>query len=76
MIKERVNMEQMTITIKDGSIKVEVEGVKGIRCVELTQSIEKLIGEVESRLLKKDFYINTKIKQNLYLKQFNKDESL
>jgi hypothetical protein len=69
-------MEQMTITIKDGSIKVEVEGVKGIRCVELTQSIEKLIGEVESRLLKKDFYINTKIKQNLYLKQFNKDESL
>jgi len=76
LIKERVNMEQMTITIKDGSIKVEVEGVKGIRCVELTQSIEKLIGEVESRLLKKDFYINTKIKQNLYLKQFNKDESL
>ena len=69
-------MEQMVITIKDGSIKVEVEGVKGIRCVELTQSIEKLIGEVESRLLKKDFYINTKIKQNLYLKQFNKDESL
>jgi len=69
-------MEQMVITIKDGSIRVEVEGVKGVRCVQMTQAIEKLIGGVEGRLLKKDFYINTKIKQNIYLKQFNKDESL
>lgn len=68
-------MEQMVITIKEGSIEVEVEGVKGICCVELTQAIEKLIGDVESRLFKKDFYISKKIKQNLYLKQFNKDKS-
>lgn len=68
-------MEQIVITIKDGSIKVEVEGVKGIRCVELTQAIERLIGEVECRILKKDFYINKKIMENLYLKQFNKDKS-
>ncbi len=69
-------MEQMIVTIKNGSVEIEIEGVKGVRCVQLTQIIEKLMGEVEGRLLKKDFYINKKIKQNLYLKQFNKDRSL
>ena len=69
-------MEQMIITIMNGNVELKVEGVKGIRCVEMTQAIEKLIGEVESQLFKKDFYINTKMKQNLYLKQFNKDRSL
>jgi len=69
-------MEQMIITIKDGTIKMEVEGVQGIRCVELTQAIENLIGDVESRLFKKDFYISKKIKQNLYIKKFNDDKSL
>jgi len=63
-------MEQMTITIKDGSIKVEVEGVKGARCVELTQAIEKLIGKVDSRFFKNDFYRSTKIEQSIHLKQF------
>jgi len=53
-------MEQMIVTIKNGSVEIEIEGDGGARCVELTQAIEKLIGEVETRLLKKDFYINKK----------------
>ena len=57
----------MVITIKDGSIKVEVEGVKGVRCVELTQAIENLIGKVDKKYYKKEFYGNIKNKQNIYL---------
>ena len=69
-------MEQMVITIKDGSTMVEVERAHGTHCVEMTQAIEKLIGDVESRLLKKDFYIGKKVRQNLYVKQFNNGKSL
>lgn len=69
-------MEQMVVTIKNGSVEIEIEGTRGARCVELTQAIEKLMGEVETRMFKEDFYINQKTKQNVYLKQFNKGESL
>ena len=63
-------MEQIIITIKDGSINVEVEGVKGARCVELTQAIEKLIGKVGDRCFKNDFYRSTKIEQSIHLGEF------
>lgn len=62
------NMEQMIVTIKNGSIQIEVEGVKGTHCLELTQAIEKLIGKVTDRFLKNDFYTSTRLGQNIYLK--------
>ncbi len=65
-------MEQMIVTIKDGSVKVEVEGAKGSRCLELTQAIERLIGEVETQMVKKDFYINPKTKQIFTLGELTK----
>ena len=74
MIKERVYKEQIIITIKDGRVKVEVEGVKGVRCVELTQAIEKLIGKVGDRCLKNDFYRSPKIEQSIYPKQFKSEK--
>ena len=61
-------MEQMVVTIKDGSIKVEVEGVKGARCVEMTQAIEQMIGKAETRSLKPEFYCNTKVRQNILIR--------
>jgi len=67
-------MEQMIITIKDGRVKVEVEGVKGAHCVELTQAIEKLIGKVGDRFLKNDFYRSPKIEQSIYPKQFKSEK--
>ncbi len=63
-------MEQLIVTIKNGSIGIEIEGAKGDRCLELTQAIEKLIGEVENRFLKNDFYRSTKIESSIRIKQF------
>ena len=60
----------MIVTIKDGSVGVEIEGVKGSRCVGLSQAIEKLIGKVDNRFFKGDFYRGTKIEHTIYLKQF------
>ena len=52
-------MEQMIVTIKNGSVEIEIEGARGARCVELTQAIEKLIGKVDKKYYKKGFYCNT-----------------
>jgi len=60
----------MVITIKDGSIKVEVEGVKGIRCVELTQAFEQMMGKVEKRFFKQNFYISTEKMSKVSVDQF------
>ncbi len=49
-------MEQLIITINGQTVEVEVDGVKGSRCLQLTQALEQLIGRTDSRLLKKDFH--------------------
>ena len=61
-------MEELIVTIKDGSIQVEVAGVKGARCLELTQAIETLLGEINGRQLKDDFYSQIAIKPGISLK--------
>ena len=61
-------MEELIITIKEGDIQVEVDGVKGTRCLELTQAIEKLLGEKISRQLKNGFYSQVKLKPTIVLK--------
>ena len=62
-------MEQMIVTIKNGSVEIEIEGARGARCVELTQAIEKLIGKVGDRFLKNDFYGSPKIESSTHIKQ-------
>ena len=49
-------MEEIVFTIKDGKIEMEVAGVRGTRCLELTRAIEQMLGMVESRFLKQDYY--------------------
>jgi len=61
-------------SLQGGDIKVEVEGVKGARCLELTQAIETLLGEIKSRQLKNDFSEQAKLKQTIALKQIGKKE--
>jgi hypothetical protein len=61
-------MEELIVTIKDGDIQVEVEGVKGPRCLELTQAIESLLGEKISRQLKDGFYSQVNLKPTIVLK--------
>lgn len=61
-------MEEIIFTIQEGEVKVEVAGVKGARCLQLTKVIEALIGKVEGRTLKRDFWAGTEIRQNTNLK--------
>jgi hypothetical protein len=64
-------MEQLIVTIKNGKVEIEVEGAKGTRCLQLTHAIENVIGKVDDRFLKNDFYKDTKIEQGIHLKQFD-----
>jgi hypothetical protein len=65
-------MEELVVTIQEGDVKVEVEGVKGSRCLELTQAIEILLGETIGRQLKDNFYGQAKLKQGLDIKHIPK----
>ena len=58
-------MEQITVTITNGKVEMEVEGVKGVRCIELTRAVEQLLGKAVSQVLKKDFYRTPAIKQKI-----------
>ena len=60
-------MEELIVTIKDGNIQVEVAGVKGTRCLELTQALETLLGEINGRQLKDDFYAQIGVKHRISL---------
>jgi len=61
-------MEELIVTIKEGDIQVEVEGVKGARCLELTQALETLLGKINRRDLKNDFYGQIEVKRGISLK--------
>lgn len=50
-------MSEIIISIKpDGAVTVEVDGVKGAGCMELTEQIEKALGTVSSNIKKKEYY--------------------
>lgn len=66
----------MIVTIKDGSVGVEIEGVKGTHCLQLTQAIEALIGTVDTKNYKKEFYSNIENKQDVNLNLWTKDKSI
>ena len=50
-------MKKIKVTIrKDGTQKIEAVGVVGDGCVELTQSLEQRLGEVEGERVHKPEY--------------------
>ena len=50
-------MPEIEIVVSlDGTVTVEVKGVKGSGCTELTRALEEALGEVESRSCKVEFY--------------------
>jgi hypothetical protein len=73
-MKEDKNMEELIVTIKDGDIEVEVEGIKGAHCLELTQALETLLGKINRRDLKNDFYGQIEVKGGVCLKQLLQKE--
>ena len=49
-------MAKVVVRIKEGKVEVEVEGVKGPSCVELTKELERSIGRLIRRTKKKDYF--------------------
>jgi hypothetical protein len=70
LLRRRGPVEEMIITIEDGKIAMEVAGVRGTRCLELTQAVEQMLGKIGRRLLKQDYYRTVEIKQKVKLTTF------
>lgn len=50
-------MEKITVEIsKEGITTVSVTGVKGKRCVELTEELERELGQVSSEAKTSEYY--------------------
>tara|TARA_B100001996_G_scaffold241570_1_gene186850 strand:+ start:324 stop:530 length:207 start_codon:yes stop_codon:yes gene_type:complete len=51
--------QTITFTItQEGKVTLEVNGVNSPECVNITQGLEELIGTVESREFKAEYYQN------------------
>jgi len=51
-------MEYQNVIIKideKGKVYIEVDGVKGKKCLQITKDIEKILGTIEKRVLKPEF---------------------
>jgi hypothetical protein len=60
-------MEYQEIKIKiddTGKVFVEVVGVKGKKCLELTKDLEKKLGDLLERKTKPEFYDDTEKEDN------------
>lgn len=52
-----MDMQELEIAISpSGEVKIEVKGVKGDGCLELTRGLEQSLGQVEDRQLKSEYY--------------------
>ena len=50
-------MQELEIVISPtGEVKIEVKGVAGGHCVDLTRDLERSLGEVEERQFKAEYY--------------------
>lgn len=50
-------MQEMEVTISPtGEVKIEVKGVAGPGCMDLTRELENQLGTVEDRQLKGEYY--------------------
>ena len=61
---------------KDGKIEIQVRGVKGKTCLNLTQNLERQLGLVEKKQLSSEYSLNPNliIKQQSILAPFNSKE--
>ena len=49
-------MAEINITIKDGKVNIDVEGLEGVSCTELTSLLERELGSVEEVTHKPAYY--------------------
>lgn len=67
-----MDLQEVVITIeKDGQVKLEVKGVKGPSCLDLTKGLEEALGgQIDSRDFKPEFYED---QQNDQLNNWNQN---
>mgnify|MGYP001590214294 CR=1 FL=1 len=51
----------------DGSVELQVKGVKGKKCLDLTKDLEQALGEVKERKLTSEYY--QKAEQHIIMKK-------
>jgi hypothetical protein len=52
-----MEVQELEITIDpDGTTRILVRGAKGSECLELTEKLEQMIGEVEERTFTAEYY--------------------
>jgi len=63
-------MAKMNIIITpNGYVKIQIEGVKGGRCLDFSKTFEEALGEVADRKLTSEYYQGESIKRHDYLKE-------
>lgn len=54
-----MSQAELQITISpEGKVQIEVKGVQGPGCTDLTKSIEAALGDVDKRTFKAEYYVN------------------
>ena len=57
-------IQEIDVFVKpDGTVKIEVRGVKGEKCLALTEDVEKLVGGKILERVKTDEFYQTEIEQ-------------
>ncbi len=57
MSDQGIKLEEIEVDISpDGSIQIRVKGLNGPRCLQLTQELEALLGEVIERELSPEYF--------------------
>jgi hypothetical protein len=65
-------MAKMFVTITPtGNIKIQVEGIKGKKCVALSMALEESLGEVADRKFTSEYYQDESVKAQGYIKEKN-----
>jgi hypothetical protein len=63
-------MAKMNVTIMpDGEIKMQIEGIKGKKCLDISKGFEESLGEVTDRKFTSDYYAEQFLKTQNHLKE-------
>jgi hypothetical protein len=63
-------MAKIYVTItSSGEIKVQIEGVKGKKCLDFSKAFEEALGEVTERKFTSEYYQEESVKREDYLRE-------
>ena len=53
-----MSQELQIVISPEGKVQIEVQGVKGPGCTELTRFLEEALGTVDERTFKAEYYVS------------------